>query len=354
MRCKSEQSGFSAVELLITLFIASVFLISGFELYAAIIKNGGDARMMASASNVVTDYMQQYKSTATNPCTVQTPLTNSSIPVSGLSNVTVTVAIQCPYSSGTYSQGTTPNTVSEIIATVQYGTPQQTVSNATYVSNPNSGLITNGLVLNLDAGSADSYPGSGTTWTDLSGNGNNGTLVNGPTYSATNGGVLSFNGTNNYVNVTDSASFNTKPLTVCAWVRPASFSNYQSILAKQRSGDNFEQIGLLVDSTGNVAFQSGASGTSLKGPLSLNTWAHICGSSNGTTVTIYINGQALGTGGDDSTYGATKPFRIGNTQWGGDARYFNGFISIILIYNRALSPSEVNQDYNALKSRYSL
>ena len=125
MKNNQKKSGFSAVELLITLFIAAAFLISGYQLYAVVIKDGGEARMQSSASNVATDYLQRYKSSATNPCTTSTPLTDSSITVPGLSNVTVSVAITCPYSSTT--------SVSKILVTIKYGTPQKTISNATYV-----------------------------------------------------------------------------------------------------------------------------------------------------------------------------------------------------------------------------
>jgi len=102
MKYINKKSGFSAVELLITLFIAAAFLISGYQLYAVVIKDGGEARMQSNASNVATDYLQRYKSSATNPCTTQTPLTDSAITVTGLSNVTTSVAISCPYST-TYS-----------------------------------------------------------------------------------------------------------------------------------------------------------------------------------------------------------------------------------------------------------
>ena len=96
MRNRQKQSGFSAVELLITLFIASVFLLTGFQLYAAILKNGGDARQQSSASNVAADYLQQYTATATSPCTPGTPLLNSPASGQGLTNATVTVTISCP------------------------------------------------------------------------------------------------------------------------------------------------------------------------------------------------------------------------------------------------------------------
>lgn len=121
----SPSNGFSAVELLITLFIAAAFLISGYQLYAVVIKDGGEARMQSSASNVATDYLQRYKSSATNPCTVQTPLTDSAIAVTGLSGVSVSVAISCPYTATT--------SVSKILVTTKYGTPQKTISNSTYV-----------------------------------------------------------------------------------------------------------------------------------------------------------------------------------------------------------------------------
>ena len=76
-------------------------------------------------------------------------------------------------------------------------------------------LVMNGLVLCLDAGNSKSYPGTGTTWTDLSGNGNNGTLTNGPTYSSANGGSLVFDGTNDYTQTPLSGTF--PQITVEFW-----------------------------------------------------------------------------------------------------------------------------------------
>ena len=70
----------------------------------------------------------------------------------------------------------------------------------------NPRIVTDGLVLALDAGNPKSYPGSGTTWTDLSGNGNNGTLTNGPTYSSANGGSIVFDGVDDYAEITDSSN----------------------------------------------------------------------------------------------------------------------------------------------------
>ncbi|MEI7917819.1 MAG: hypothetical protein WCH58_00345 [Candidatus Saccharibacteria bacterium] len=122
-----SSNGFTAVELLVTLFIAAAFLMSGYQLYDLIMKDGGDTRAQARASNATYDYLQQYKALTTIPCTSQTPLTNQSVTVDGLSTATMTVVISCPYASN-------PN-VSKVLATIKYNSPQQTVSNATYTTN---------------------------------------------------------------------------------------------------------------------------------------------------------------------------------------------------------------------------
>jgi prepilin-type N-terminal cleavage/methylation domain-containing protein len=120
-----KQSGFTVIELLITLFVAAAFLVAGFQLYNAIIKDGGQTRSESRATNVAYDYLRRYSVSATNPCTVLTPLTNSSLTVTGLSAVTVTVAISCPYAATT--------NVSKIDVSVIYNSPQQTVKYSTYV-----------------------------------------------------------------------------------------------------------------------------------------------------------------------------------------------------------------------------
>lgn len=122
----SLSNGFSAVELLITLIIASVFLISGYQLYSLIVKDGGEARTQSVASNIASDYLQRYKSSAQNPCAAQTPVNNQPITNSNLSNATMTVAISCPYSSQT--------SVNKLTVTILYGSPQQTLINSTYVT----------------------------------------------------------------------------------------------------------------------------------------------------------------------------------------------------------------------------
>jgi hypothetical protein len=123
-----NQAGFSAVELLITLFIAVAFIGTGYQLYSIIINGGGEARAQARASNIAYDNLRRYTPQATNPCSVFTPTPTPTIPAnSGLSNATITVTISCPY--------TTAVTVTKVQVSVKYGSPQQEVLHAIYVTN---------------------------------------------------------------------------------------------------------------------------------------------------------------------------------------------------------------------------
>ncbi|CAN5366824.1 hypothetical protein BH10PAT4_BH10PAT4_3120 [soil metagenome] len=120
-----NQSGFTAVELLITLFVAVAFLVAGYQLYNVIIKDGGNTRGQSRAANVAYDYLRRYSPSTVNPCVASTPLNNSAITVAGISAVTVTVAFTCPYTAQT--------NITEVTSTVKYNNPQETVVYATYV-----------------------------------------------------------------------------------------------------------------------------------------------------------------------------------------------------------------------------
>jgi prepilin-type N-terminal cleavage/methylation domain-containing protein len=126
MRAQKNQDGFTVVELLITLFVAAAFLVSGYQLYNLIIKDSGQARADSRASSIAYDYMRRYSATVVSPCVASTPLTDASVTAGGLSNVLVTVAITCPYTATT--------TLSKVDVTVKYNTPQQVLEYATYVA----------------------------------------------------------------------------------------------------------------------------------------------------------------------------------------------------------------------------
>ncbi len=121
-----KEEGFTAVELLVTLFVAAAFLIAGYQLFSLVIRDGGQTRSESRAGNVAYDYLRRYTSVATNPCTAQTPLTNSPVEISGLVNAQVTVDVSCPI-------GSTPS-LSKVTATVSYNSLVESVSYSTFVN----------------------------------------------------------------------------------------------------------------------------------------------------------------------------------------------------------------------------
>ncbi len=123
---RRKEEGFTAVELLVTLFVAAAFLIAGYQLFSLVIRDGGQTRSESRAGNIAYDYLRRYTGSATNPCTAQTPLTNSPVDIPGLVDSRVTVVIECPIDS-------TPS-LSKLTATVSYNNPVQSVTFSTYVN----------------------------------------------------------------------------------------------------------------------------------------------------------------------------------------------------------------------------
>lgn len=125
---RPNERGFSAIELLITLFVGVAFVATGYQIYTIVIQNNGDARTRAKASNIAYDMLRKYGAQATNPCTAVTPTPTPTLPSdSGLSNAAVTVTISCPFGglSGT----------AKVAVRITYGNPQQEVNHATYITN---------------------------------------------------------------------------------------------------------------------------------------------------------------------------------------------------------------------------
>jgi len=201
--------------------------------------------------------------------------------------------------------------------------------------------------MQLDAGDTNSYSGSGTTWTDLSGNGNNGTLQNmsGANYSSANGGYLDFDGASDYVTL----PFNTEytNISIDVWATRDQLNAYNSIMGKYGSSAGYE---LIFNNSGGVRFHTSNQSIDSTTSLSADVWYHIVGTYDGSTARIYINGS-LDASGSTSRNTNTVNWRIGRSAWGGN--YHNGKISNIRLYNKALTASEVLQNYDALKGRYS-
>ena len=213
-------------------------------------------------------------------------------------------------------------------------------------------ISTSGLVLALDAGNHISYPGSGTSWTDLSGNSNNGTLTNGPTFNSGNGGSIVFDGSNDYVALgTSGFSFGSSAGTLSGWARAttAAVSNgYWIISYGSATTSQSRFIGIY----NQTYYFGGYSNDITASGVQLNTWFNMVGVYDGTNASMYING-VLVSGPTAKTWNTiSNNAQIGRQTNGGE--YWNGNIAQVSIYNRALTASEILQNYNATKGRFGL
>jgi hypothetical protein len=222
-----------------------------------------------------------------------------------------------------------------------------------------AGIVTTGLVLHLDAGDATSYPGSGTTWTDLSGNGNTGTLNNGVGYNSANGGYLTFDGSNDYVRVAHSNSVNITSNTTSfgGWVYPTVSNKYQNFVVKNDGAAR--HYGMFLSGEGTSKIYRVLNGVvaqdniTLSSPWTVNAWNYILLVYNGSTIKIYINGsEVYSASATGNLSGSAYPVHIGYEP--NEPYALVGNISQITIYNIALTAAEVTQNFNALRGRYGL
>jgi len=210
-------------------------------------------------------------------------------------------------------------------------------------------IVTDGLVLALDAADRNSYPGSGATWKDLAPNINNGTLLNGPTFSNTNGGTLTFGGGNQYATFTNTSILSTTSYTKIAWFNPSSTANNNII-----SGDTGGQHAFWMGNTSYLQAGHNGSFSTISYPSFnlLNKWTMGAVTFNTTTGWVmYINGASVATNASTTTFLGTGIITVAGY---GATSTFNGSISICQVYNRVLSPAEILQNYTAQKSRFGL
>ena len=230
-------------------------------------------------------------------------------------------------------------------------------------------IVRDGLVLYLDAGSPNSYQGTGTIWKDISKvNQNNGTLVNGPTFSSANGGSIVFDGVNDFVssiNQPFSIQDNT-PFSVDLFFKSTSLTTAQLV-------GNWNVLvtpGWRIDIvSGQIRFllldAGGSSGRGIRTNLTYNNGNiyHYCATYTGNRdvngISSYINGNSITT----TTLLNTSPTTLVNSQITLGASQINttSYVNFIIgnlyttkLYNRALTPSEVLQNYNATKGRFGL
>jgi hypothetical protein len=217
------------------------------------------------------------------------------------------------------------------------------------------GIVTTNLSMFLDAGNASSYPGSGTDWTDLSGNSRNGTLTNGPTYSSADGGSIVFDGTNDFVQC--SGSITATAATFVTWIRRnGTQSDYDGIIYSRgatATGIQFFGTTNRIAYTWNNAVNTYTWNSGLTLPDL--TWCMIAVSVTSSSATAYLcqsSGITSATNTVSHTSTTLNDIKIGQDDLGG--RFFTGNIATAMIYDRALSAGEITQNFNALRSRYGL
>ena len=346
----NKNPAFTIVELLVVIVVIGILAAITIVSYTGISGKASVASVQADLSNAATTLKLYYADYGVYPV---------SMPINGDDKYCPTDTKYCikPSTNITYeyTPNSTINPTSFCLTTIANSISYK----VTDTSSPAQGdRTTYGLVLSLDAGNSASYPGSGTTWTDLSGLGNNGTLMNGPTYSSANGGIIVFDGADDYVNAGNANILNPGSMdyTISIWMKTTD--NNGAIITKDIGSGSGFRFDLLAGWDGNCLFwfldstRHGSAYVYAGYTATNGNWHQIVGTLNRDSkkMTSYSDGSLWNlntlTGFAEGTITNNAPLLIGSS--------FTGSISNIRIYNRALSSSEITQNFNATKSRYGL
>ncbi len=202
-----------------------------------------------------------------------------------------------------------------------------------------------GLVGYWDAANVKSYPGSGTIWRDLSGNGNHGTLSAEGIGTVSGSGVMAFDGTDVITLSQGVLSFGSNDWSAIVWLYPHDLTINWGVLIFDNDGIVFpsnNRIGILQD--GDCKIETNVD-------VSLNEWCCIVGTRTSATYKLYINGVNRQQNKANTTWGLQGVYQIGR---GYSSNTFDGLISNVQVYNRALSQSEITQNFQAMRSRYGI
>jgi Tfp pilus assembly protein PilE len=340
MNAQKRESGFTAVELLITLFVAAAFLVASYQLFNLIIKDGGSTRAESRAANVAYDYLRQYSASSTTiPCTASSPLNNAPITVDGLSNATISITVTCLPDA--------INSLSKVEADISYNNPQQTVSYATYTSSAgasNTTDITNGLVawwkLNGDANNSVGSPNGVIT---------NATSTIGQTGVADT--AYSFNGSSSIISTNSTFGIGSTNASISCWVYIPSVSD-KGFFAHigQYTGFGIGVGNTTTDTLGNKLVMIYEGVRWIPTSASIGTgWHHIVMVVDGSSIpTAYLDGVSVGS---YASTGMTAPVSSAGSYIGAipstNADTFNGSIDDVRVYNRTLTQSDILAIYSA-------
>ena len=229
------------------------------------------------------------------------------------------------------------------------------------IHSPN--VVTNGIVACWDAGSRASYPGAGTTITDLAaveGGVSNGTLTNGPTFDSANLGSIDFDGTNDYIDVGNGGKLQiTSAITLEAWYRTDSSDN-DTLVAKWSGGERAYKMRITIGKMHTLLSSDGSTNSvTLADPTATddNVWHYAVATNDGSgganTALLYIDGILVDSEtGTATIHDSSVDVHIGNQDQVSNPTSYEGLIAHVAIYNVALSAEDVAQNYHALRKRF--
>ena len=215
-------------------------------------------------------------------------------------------------------------------------------------------IVRNGLVLYVDASKANSYPASGNTIYDLSVSGNTGTLTNGPTFSSLNGGTILFDNTNDYISFGTASSLKPTQLTLACFFRINAINAPNVIAGKQGTGVGAASYALVVQNGKlNFRIESGGIQDASYTFSDTSNYNYAVGTYDGSSLKLYLNGSLVGTATTSVSivYSDSYPLLLG---YYANAFATNMNVGSLKLYNRALSATEIAQNFNALRERYNI
>lgn len=223
-------------------------------------------------------------------------------------------------------------------------------------------IVATDLLLNFDAAELRSYTSGSTVWNSLIPPNVSGSLINGPTFSTAGGGTIVFDGTNDRVDITQNLANFTGGITLEAWVYATNTTDFARIL-ELGNGNRTNNIGFFRINANNflgvfMQYPDGVNSTldiGVNNVYQLNTWHNLAFTANGTNWRLFKNGSQVAT--QTQSYLPTNTTRaintIGSTS-GAYREFFGGNIPIVRVYNRALSATELLQNFNALRVRFGI
>lgn len=347
-RLPTTSSAFTIVELLVVIVVIGVLAAITIVSYTGIQQKATVASLTSDLTNASNQLKMFQVDNSTFPttidCTIPDSATNKCIKSS--SGTTYQYAFNNNTSSPTFC-------ITDTKGTTSYRITQDSLPSV-------GNCLDYGLVMHLDAGDIESYPGSGTVWTDLSGNGSNGTLVNGAAYTSDGGGAIGFDGVNDYVNIPYGSQFNIRnAITLSIWIkRTSGFNQLQDTMILGRSPSWYFYDSYNSGSMHGDVYIDGVRQATLNiGVPYDGSWYQMTYTydSSNQTAKMYKNGTLAGS----ITLTGLSNYLIDSSTANFAYMGYNTVGRTMLlndayIYNRALSPGEITQHFNVHRSRYGI